>query len=84
MFQFDLFHLRCPLLIGKIVKKRIRRENTNIAEEIAIMKKLSHPNIVSLNEVIDDPNAKSAPHHLLPNATMNLYFTIFGFPPSRC
>jgi [calcium/calmodulin-dependent protein kinase] kinase len=42
----------------KVVKKRIRHENNAIAEEIAIMKKLAHPNIVGLIEVIDDPSAR--------------------------
>ncbi len=29
----------------------------NVRTEIAIMKRLEHPNVVRLNEIIDDPKA---------------------------
>ena len=40
---------------GAIIKKAPENPLQKIYREIAIMKKLDHPNVVKLTEVLDDP-----------------------------
>lgn len=37
---------------------KLEMTNNNIKQEIAVMKRLKHPNIVALHEVINDPSAR--------------------------
>jgi len=61
----------------KIIKKEVMKKKggaagkyfDEIKAEIAIMKKLSHPNVLRLYEVMDDPNVRP---HLLVNGAENI------------
>ena len=37
---------------------KVEMTNNSIKQEIAVMKRLKHPNIVALHEVINDPTAR--------------------------
>ncbi len=46
---------------AKLKKRRLSKDKTafdNIEREVAIMKKLSHPHIVRLLEIMDDPSCE--------------------------
>jgi len=42
--------------LKRMFVSRTQTALTSVQSEIAIMKKLNHPNIISLKEVLDDPN----------------------------
>lgn len=46
---------------AKLMKTRLSKDKTafdNVEREVAIMKKLQHPNVVRLIEVMDDPKCE--------------------------
>ena len=50
--------------------------NNSIKQEIAVMKRLKHPNIVALHEVINDPTARKI--FLIQEVIQKLRYICYG------